>query len=222
MSLRFGQTIQALPRSHYKLVPLDAPLALYQSHYWSRTQRPSALFLIQVFSRRCARLSSAVAEIHEASSISHCRQNDDEIATGNVGFRETTGIEKGLTRSFPQADSALIPKAVVSSWVSFSRLHTRQPHAHSPGRSPAANRFSAFSTNDRCHRSIVDVWLARNACPGADCHKQVQSAGSRRVPRTCHAGKQGRHTRSPPDRASRRGQARYGRYSRQELPPLRL
>src|SRR6266404_4934253 len=145
-----------------------------------------------------------------------------EKATGKVEFRETTDIEKGLTQSFPQADSALIPKAVVSSWVSFSRLHTRQPHARSPGRSPAANGFSVFSTNDRCHRSIVDVWLARNACPGAGCHKQGQFAGSRRVPRACHAGKQGRHTRSPPDRASRRGQARYGRYSGQELPALRL
>ena len=102
------------------------------------------------------------------------------------------------------------------------RLHTRQSHAQSLGRLRAANRFAVLSAYHRCHRSIVDVWLARSAGLGAGCRKQGQSAGQRRVPGTCNAGEQGRRARSPPDRASRRGQARYGGYSRQELPPLRL
>jgi hypothetical protein len=133
-----------------------------------------------------------------------------------AGGLEPLRIEGCLTHSVPQADSALLLKQPILA----AKLH-RQAHAQSLGSLRTANSFAFFSAYSRCHHSIVDVWLARCACLGTGCREQGQSAGCRRVQGACNAGEQGRRARSPPDRASRRGQTRYGGYSRQELPALR-
>ena len=77
----------------------------------------------------------------------------------------------------------------------------------------------------RFSRGIIGTIAALSMCgcftapaSAQDAASKSQSAGARRISRARNAGEQGRRTRSPPHRASRRSQARHGGHSGQELP----